>query len=85
MDEYLVNLKMPAKGTACGDASMANPIQVSETPVPAAEGPLIAGTEGSDGFTTTGIAIAIGLILGCMVLAVVIVTLASRRGEAAGN
>jgi pimeloyl-ACP methyl ester carboxylesterase len=80
VDEYLFNLKLPAKGTACGDASMANPIQVSETPVPAAEGPLLAEPEGEAGFTTTGIAIAAGLILSCLVLAVAIVAFLSRRG-----
>ena len=83
VDEYLVNLKLPAKGTACGDASMANPIQVAETPIPAAEGPLIVDTEEADGFTSTGIAIAVALIIGCLVLAVVIVIFASKRGEAA--
>jgi hypothetical protein len=47
--------------------------------VAAAEGPLLAEPEGEAGFTTTGIAIAAGLILACLVLSVGIVAFLSRR------
>jgi hypothetical protein len=60
---------------------MANPIQVSETPVAAAEGPLIVDTDEGAGFTTTGLALAAGLIFACLVLAVAIVAFLSRKGE----
>jgi pimeloyl-ACP methyl ester carboxylesterase len=82
VDDYLLSLKLPAKGTACGDASMANPIQVSDTPVPAAEGPLIAPKDEA-GVSTSHIAIIAGLVLACLVAAVALVAFLSRRGPSA--
>src|SRR5262249_1505722 len=87
VDDYLLDLKVPAKGTICGDATRATPIQVGDQPVaiasatsPSSSKPSSGGSNSTQTLLIIGLGVFVVVVGGGFTAALLL----ARRRERGG-